>query len=71
MNQTLHEIGRLARHARCEIDLRSDGRIVLRRGKKRLTSSGLSPLAALAWLHRETQRFEEQRAKAKLAREAR
>ena len=67
MNPTLREIGNLARQARCEVDLRKGGKIILRRGKKKLTGT-LHPLAAIAWLHRESQRYDEQMAKARLAR---
>jgi len=70
MNQTLREVGRMARAAHVVIDMREDGRIVLKRGKKVLTSP-LHPTAAMAWLHRETQHYAESAAKAKLAREAR
>jgi hypothetical protein len=55
LNPVLREIGRLARHARCEIDLRSDGRIVLKRNKVAVTGL-LQPVAALAWLRRENGR---------------
>ena len=65
MNPTLREIGNLARQARCEVDLRKGGKIILRRGKKKLTGT-LHPLAAIAWLHREGQLWAEGAARAKI-----
>jgi hypothetical protein len=68
MNPQLREIGRLAQHVKCEIDMQRGGKIILKRKKMALTGA-LHPLAAMAWLHRETQRWDEAMAKAKLARQ--
>jgi len=67
MNPTLREIGHLARRTHCVVDLRTDGRIILKRDKKALTTA-LQPLAAKAWLQREQQHHAESAAKARLAR---
>jgi hypothetical protein len=67
MNMMLMEIGTLARRTHCVVDMRRDGRIILKRDKKALTSA-LHPLAAKAWLRREQQHYAESTAKARLAR---
>jgi hypothetical protein len=67
MNRLLREIGRLSRQAHCKIDLRPDGRIVLKRGPVALTNA-MQPSAALAWLNSEAHRWAEGRAKAKAIR---
>jgi len=52
----LQQIAELAKLAQCTIDTRQNGRIVLRRGKRALTSP-LEPMAALQWLRREREGY--------------
>ena len=64
-NSMLLEMGKLARRAHCYVDLRPDGRFVIRRGTHTLTGP-LASSAAMTWLNGESQRFIERKAKAKL-----
>jgi hypothetical protein len=57
----------LARQARCQINLRTNGKVVITRGKMTMTSAPLTPAAAIAWLRHESSRFIEEKARAKVA----